>query len=53
MKQPVIVCIDDEPDVLNTLKIELRKAIGDRCIFTQLPGISYHKIEALQRKEPT
>jgi PAS domain S-box-containing protein len=38
MKKPVIVCIDDEPDVLNSLKIELRKAIGDRCIIETAEG---------------
>jgi PAS domain S-box-containing protein len=38
MKKPVIICIDDEPDVLNSLKIELRKAVGDRCIIETAEG---------------
>ncbi|MBE9187566.1 response regulator [Microcoleus sp. LEGE 07076] len=38
MKKPVIVCIDDEPDVLNSLKIELKKAIGDECIIETAEG---------------
>ena len=38
MKKPVIVCIDDEPDVLESLKIELKKAIGDRCIIETAEG---------------
>ncbi len=38
MKKPVIVCIDDEPDVLNSLKIELKKAIGDSCIIETAEG---------------
>ncbi|WP_293337464.1 response regulator [Microcoleus sp. CAWBG58] len=38
MKKPVIVCIDDEADVLNSLKIELKKAIGDRCIIETAQG---------------
>ncbi len=38
MKKPVIVCIDDEVDVLNSLKIELKKAIGDRCIIETAQG---------------
>ena len=38
MKKPVIVCIDDEPDVLHSLKIELKKAIGDRCIIETAEG---------------
>ncbi len=38
MKKPVIVCIDDEPDVLKSLKIELKKAIGDRCIIETADG---------------
>ncbi len=38
MKKPVIVCIDDEPDVLNSLKIELKNAIGDQCIIETAEG---------------
>jgi len=38
MKKPVIVCIDDEPDVLHSLKIELKKAIGDQCIIETAEG---------------
>ena len=38
MKKPVIICIDDEPDVLNSLKIELKKAIGDQCIIETAEG---------------
>ncbi|XZN93037.1 MAG: response regulator [Microcoleus sp.] len=38
MKKPVIVCIDDEPDVLNSLKIELKKAIGHQCIIETAEG---------------
>jgi signal transduction histidine kinase/response regulator RpfG family c-di-GMP phosphodiesterase len=38
MKKPVIVCIDDEPDVLDSLKIELRKAVGDRCTVETAEG---------------
>ncbi len=38
MKKPVIVCIDDEPDVLHSLKIELKKAIGDQCIIETAQG---------------
>ncbi len=38
MKKPVIVCIDDEPDILNSLKIELKKAIGEQCIIETAEG---------------
>jgi PAS domain S-box-containing protein len=38
MKKPVIVCIDDEPDVLNSLKIELKNAIGDQCMIETAEG---------------
>jgi PAS domain S-box-containing protein len=38
MRKPVIVCIDDEPDVLNSLKIELKKVIGDQCIIETAEG---------------
>ncbi len=38
MRKPVIVCIDDEPDVLNSLKRELKKVIGDQCIIETAEG---------------
>ncbi len=30
-KKPIIICVDDEPMVLESLKIELKKAIGSEC----------------------
>ncbi|MDM8544110.1 response regulator [Desulfococcaceae bacterium HSG9] len=33
MKKPVIICVDDEPIVLDSLKIELKKAIGAQCLI--------------------
>lgn len=38
MKKPVIVCIDDEPAVLDSLKIELKRALGDKCIIETAEG---------------
>ncbi len=39
MKKPVIICIDDEPLILESLKIELRRAIRDNYIIeTALDG---------------
>jgi len=38
MKKPVIVCIDDEPAVLNSLKIELKRALGNECIIETAEG---------------
>ncbi|HAC62830.1 MAG TPA: diguanylate cyclase response regulator [Cyanothece sp. UBA12306] len=40
MKQakPIIICIDDELTVLDSLKIELKKAIGDECIIETAEG---------------
>lgn len=38
MKKPAIICIDDEPTVLESLKIELKKAIGDECIIETSEG---------------
>ncbi|MBD2326493.1 hybrid sensor histidine kinase/response regulator [Alkalinema sp. FACHB-956] len=32
MKKPVVICIDDEPAVLDSLKIELRRSIGSQCL---------------------
>ena len=33
MSKPVIICVDDERLVLDSLKIELRKFFADRCIY--------------------
>lgn len=33
MSKPVIVCVDDESLVLDSLKIELRKFFRDRCLY--------------------
>jgi PAS domain S-box-containing protein len=38
MKKPVIVCVDDEPAVLDSLKIELKRALGDECIIETAEG---------------
>ncbi|MCA1992138.1 MAG: response regulator, partial [Coleofasciculus sp. S288] len=33
MNQPVIICVDDEATVLDSLEIELRKALGDEYLI--------------------
>ncbi|NJL82904.1 MAG: diguanylate cyclase, partial [Chloroflexaceae bacterium] len=33
MQKPYLICIDDEPTVLSSLKIELKGAVGDRCLI--------------------
>ena len=33
MKKSVIICVDDEPMVLDSLKIELKRAIGAECLI--------------------
>jgi two-component system sensor histidine kinase/response regulator len=38
MSKPVIVCIDDEPAVLDSLKIELKKALGSECTIETAEG---------------
>ncbi|MGI0494181.1 ATP-binding protein [Alkalinema pantanalense CENA528] len=32
MKKPVVICVDDEPTVLDSLKIELRRSISSTCL---------------------
>lgn len=32
MKKPVVICVDDEPTILDSLKIELRRSIGQQCL---------------------
>ena len=33
MSKPAIICVDDEPTVLESLKIELKQALGDSCLI--------------------
>src|SRR6476619_5058082 len=38
MGKPVIVCVDDEPTVLRSLKIELKRILGDYCVIETAEG---------------
>lgn len=38
MIKPVIICIDDEPTILDSLKIELKKALGDDYLIETAIG---------------
>lgn len=38
MKKPVIICIDDEQAVLESLKVELKKALGDKYLIETAEG---------------
>lgn len=38
MKKPVIICIDDEATVLESIKVELKKALGDVCVIETAEG---------------
>ena len=33
MKKPIVICIDDEPTILESLEIELSKALGNGCFI--------------------
>jgi signal transduction histidine kinase len=33
MSKPAIICVDDEPTVLESLKIELKQVLGDSCLI--------------------
>ncbi|MFM7427091.1 MAG: ATP-binding protein [Elainella sp.] len=33
MSKPAIICVDDEPTVLESLKIELKQVVGDSCLI--------------------
>ena len=33
MSKPVVICVDDEPLVLESLKIELKRVLGDLCLI--------------------
>ncbi len=38
MNKPVIICIDDEPIILESLKLEIKKAVGNECIIETAEG---------------
>ncbi|MBN8562672.1 MAG: hybrid sensor histidine kinase/response regulator [Leptolyngbya sp. UWPOB_LEPTO1] len=38
MSKPVIICVDDEPLVLETLKIELKRVLGENCLIETAEG---------------
>ena len=38
MDKLVILCVDDEPTVLNSLKIDLRRALGQHCFIETAQG---------------
>lgn len=38
MSKPVIICVDDEPTILDSLKIQLKKAIGDEYLIETAEG---------------
>lgn len=38
MNKPVVICIDDEPTILESLKLELRRVLGDECLIETAEG---------------
>lgn len=53
MSKPVIVCVDDEPTVLESLKIELKRVLGDSCLVETADGgeEALELIEELQEED--
>jgi two-component system, sensor histidine kinase and response regulator len=38
MSKPVVICVDDEPTVLESLKIELKRTLGEDCLIETAEG---------------
>jgi signal transduction histidine kinase/FixJ family two-component response regulator len=53
MSKPVIICVDDEPTVLESLKIELKRVLGDSCLVETADGgeEALELIDELQEEE--
>ena len=53
MSKPVIICVDDEPTVLESLKIELKRVLGDSCLVETADGgeEALELIEELQEED--
>ena len=52
MSKLVVICINDEPAILESLKAELMRVLGDNCsIETSVGGVEAIELLALQRGE--
>lgn len=53
MSKPVIVCVDDEPTVLESLKIELKRVLDDSCLIETAEGgeEALELLDELQQEE--
>jgi signal transduction histidine kinase/DNA-binding NarL/FixJ family response regulator len=52
MSKLVVICINDEPAILESLKAELKRALGDNCsIETLVSGLEAIELLALQQGE--
>jgi signal transduction histidine kinase/FixJ family two-component response regulator len=53
MNKPVIICVDDELTVLESLKIELKRVLGDSCLVETAEGgeEALELIEELQEED--
>jgi signal transduction histidine kinase/CheY-like chemotaxis protein len=51
MSKPVVICIDDEPAILQSLKVELRRVLGNECTIETAEGggEALELLEELQR----
>jgi signal transduction histidine kinase/CheY-like chemotaxis protein len=51
MSKPVVICIDDEPAILQSLKVELRRVLGSECTIETAEGgdEALELLEELQR----
>jgi PAS domain S-box-containing protein len=47
MQKPVIICVDDEPIVLESLQIALKQVLGDRCLI-EMAGSGREALELLE-----
>ena len=53
MNKPVIVCVDDEPDILNTLKMQLKNEFKDNYFYelAESGDEALEVIEAFQEED--
>ncbi|MCU0569149.1 MAG: ATP-binding protein [Oculatellaceae cyanobacterium Prado106] len=38
MTKPVVICVDDEPAILESLKVELKRILGEECLVETAEG---------------
>ncbi len=53
MRKPILMCVDDESTILDSLKVELKNALGSQCVIETAEGAedALELVDELQEEE--